>query len=264
MANTQGTPIWYELITGNADDAERFYGHVLGWRFSRPRSSMERDYRIAETGGTGVAGIMQCPAGMEMPTRWFVYFGVDDVDRTADEASLAGATIHVPPTDIPGVGRFAFLADPQGQMAYIMRGFDEAPSRAFVCGARAPQGHAVWNELSTPAPEASIAFYGRILGLRAEGSMPMGDLGEYRFLQAGSDGIGAVMGEVPNGQPGWQVYFSVDDIDAAKARLETAGGKSLQGPDEIPGEAFALVAEDDRGTRFGLVGPRRANSAAGL
>jgi predicted enzyme related to lactoylglutathione lyase len=51
IANTQGTPIWYELITGDANDAERFYGHVLGWRFSRPPGGMERDYRIAETDG---------------------------------------------------------------------------------------------------------------------------------------------------------------------------------------------------------------------
>lgn len=178
MTNTQGIPIWYELITGNADGAERFYGRVLGWHFSRPPGGMERDYRIAKTDGTSVAGVMQCPTGPEMPTRWFVYFGVDDVDRTADEARLAGATIHVPPTDIPGVGRFALFADPQGQIAYIMCGFSEAPSRAFVCGARAPKGHAVWNELSTPDPEAAIAFYGRILGLRADGGMPMGDLGE--------------------------------------------------------------------------------------
>jgi predicted enzyme related to lactoylglutathione lyase len=261
MANTQGTPIWYELITGDADGAERFYGHVLGWRFSRPPGGMERDYRISETDGIGVAGVMQSRAGLAMPPRWFVYFGVDDVDRTAEDASSAGATIHVPPTDIPGVGRFAFLADPQGQMAFIMRGASSENSRAFVCGARAPQGHAVWNELSTPDPEAALAFYGRVLGLRAEGSMPMGDLGEYRFLQAGADGIGAVMGEVPNGQLGWKVYFSVDDIDKAKGRLEAAGGKSVQGPDEIPDGAFALVAEDDQGIRFGLVGPRQAEGS---
>ncbi|WAJ29749.1 VOC family protein [Antarcticirhabdus aurantiaca] len=261
MTNAHGTPVWYELVAEDADEAERFYGTVLGWRFSRPPGGLERDYRVAEASGTGVAGIMKRPAGMEMPRRWLVYFGVDDVDRTATAAREAGAAIHIPPTDIPGIGRFAFLADPQGQVLYLMRGTSEAPSRAFVGGGEAPQGHAVWNELSTPDPDAALDFYKRVLSIRNEGGMPMGEFGEYRFIHAGPDCIGAVMGEMPNGRPGWLVYFSVDDVDAAKARLESAGGRSLQGPDEVPGGAFIVVAEDDRGARFGLVG--RRGSAAG-
>ncbi|RIY01329.1 VOC family protein [Aureimonas flava] len=258
MVNPHGTPIWYELVTDDADAAERFYGDVLGWRFRRPPGGLGRDYRVAETNGTGVAGVMARPEGMAMPPRWLVYFGVDDVDRAAADAAEAGASIHVPPTDIPGIGRFAFVADPQGQMLYLMRGAGEADSQAFRCGEAVPGGHAVWNELSTPDPDAALAFYGRVLRMRTEGGMPMGNLGEYRFLHVGPACIGAVMGEMPNGRPGWHVYFAVDDIDAAATRLEAAGGHAVQGPDPIPGGAFSLVAEDARGARFGLVGPRTA------
>lgn len=256
MTNRQGTPIWYELITADADAAQRFYATVLGWRFERMPAAPDMDYRVASAGGTAVAGLMQQPAGHEMPLRWLVYFGVEDVDRSVRDAGQAGASVHVPPTDIPDVGRFAFLSDPQGALFYLMRGASDEESRAFRCGENVPQGHAVWNELATPDPDAAIAFYAALLGLRREGGMPMGDLGDYSFIHAGPDCIGAVMGEVPGGQPGWQVYFSVDDIDEAVDRLGRAGGRAIQGPDEIPGNCLALVAEDEGGARFGLVGPR--------
>ena len=256
MTNRQGTPIWYELITADAEATQRFYDTVLGWSFERMPGGPQMDYRIAIAGGTAVAGVMQQPEGDGMPLRWLIYFGVDDVDRSAGEAAQAGASVHVPPTDIPGVGRFAFLSDPQGALFYLMRGTSDEESRAFRCGEDVPQGHAVWNELSAPDPEAAIAFYGALLGLRREGAMPMGELGDYSFIHAGPDCIGAVMGEVPDGQPGWLAYFSVDDIDAAAQRLGQAGGRIVQGPDEIPGNCFSLVAEDGNGARFGLVGRR--------
>lgn len=256
MANRQGTPIWYELVTPDADAAQRFYGQVLGWRFEPMALAPDMDYRIASTGGTGVAGLMQQPEDQKMPLQWLVYFGVDDVDRSVRDAGAAGASVHMPPTDIPDVGRLAFLSDPQGALFYLMRGESQEDSHAFRCGQKAPQGHAVWNELTTPDPDAAIAFYGALLGLRKEGGVPMGDLGEYSFIHSGPDCIGAVMGEAPNARPGWQIYFSVDDIDASAGRLARAGGRVVQGPDEIPGDSFALVAEDDRGARFGLVGPR--------
>ncbi|MDY8108780.1 VOC family protein [Fulvimarina sp. 2208YS6-2-32] len=256
MENRHGRPIWYELVTDDADGADRFYGHVFGWSFHRPPGGLARDYRIAEANGTAIAGMMQRPADMDMPSRWHVYFGVDDVDRAVREAQEAGAAVQLAPMEIPGVGRLAFLADPQGQPFYLMRSASETPSRAFVCGEPAPHGHAVWNELSAPDPAAALVFYGRLLSIRAEGAMPMGDLGAYQFIHAGPDSIGALMGPVPGGQLGWQIYFAVDDIDAALARLSEAGGHGIQGPDPIPGGAFSLVAEDALGVRFGLVGPR--------
>ncbi len=256
MPNRHGIPIWYELIVPDPNAAERFYGSILGWHFQQQQGDLEIDYRVAMAGEAGVGGLMRQPPGMTMPPRWLIYFGVDDVDRATSEAEAAGAQTHITPTDIPGVGRFSFLADPQGAMFYLMRATRDEESRAFQAGAKAPQGHAVWNELSAADPDAAIAFYGALLGLRQDGSMPMGDLGEYRFVYAGPDGIGAVMGIMPNGAPGWRVYFSVDDIDAAADRVTASGGKLVHEPDEIPGGLFALVGDDPFGARFGLVGPR--------
>lgn len=256
MRNHAGVPIWYELIAPDADVAQAFYASVLGWRFERPENGIGVDYRIAHVGEASVAAVMQRPEGMATPDSWLIYFGVDDVDAAVGAAEGAGGAVHMPPFDLPGVGRLAFLGDPQGASFYLMRGVSESASTAFVSDENAAPGHGVWNELSAPDPEAALAFYGTLLGLRQEGGMPMGDLGEYRFVHVGSTCIGALMGPVPNGRPGWLVYFSVPDIDAALERLQAAGGSSLQGPDEIPGGSFSLVAQDPAGARFGLVGRR--------
>jgi predicted enzyme related to lactoylglutathione lyase len=56
-----------------------------------------------------------------MPAAWSPYFMVDDCDATADKAKSLGAQIYVKPTDIPNVGRYAVLGDPQGAMFDIIK-----------------------------------------------------------------------------------------------------------------------------------------------
>lgn len=259
MANPQGTPIWYELLTSDQNAAQGFYEKLLGWTIARPKMGPSGvDYRVAAAEDGPVGGIMKMPEGAPMPPSWLIYFGVDDVDRATEKATSLGAAVHMPPMDIPDVGRFSFLADPQGCLFYLMRGLSSEDSRAFQDGETAIAGHAVWNELSTPDQAGALAFYGDLLGLRQDGAFPMGDLGDYKFWYVGETRIGAVMPQMPGGKSGWQVYFSVDDIDAAHGRLELAGGMALYGPSEIPGGSFTLVCADPQGARFGLVGPRKA------
>ncbi len=256
MATPEGRPVWYELVSGEPAAAEGFYADVLNWRFTTPPGAGPSGYRMALAGQSPVAGMMPLGQDTSMMPRWLIYFAVDDVDARAAAASGLGAAVHVPPTDIPGVGRFAFLTDPQGQPFYLLRRDDGAAADAFACGLDAAPGHAAWNELCAPEPDAALGFYASLLSIRAEGAMPMGDLGLYRFIHAGADCIGAIMGPVPGSRPGWQVYFVVDDIDAALARVTQSGGRVVQEPLEIPGGAFSMVAEDREAARFGLVGPR--------
>ena len=256
MGHPHGMPIWYELITADPDAAEAFYGAVLGWTFSRPPGGLSRGYRVGSAADVPVAGILPRPEGAAIADSWFVYFAVEDPDATIDALEKKGGSVHMPATEIPGVGRIALVSDPQGIPFYVMRGEGDGGSRSFMPGGQALVGHSVWNELTTSDPAAAIAFYGAILGIRQEGAMPMGALGDYQFLHAGDSGIGAVMAEGPSGRKAWQVYFLVSEIGAAVNRLAEAGGKILQGPDEIPGGAFSVVAEDAGGIRFGMVGHR--------
>ncbi|MBO0906202.1 VOC family protein [Jiella sonneratiae] len=259
MANPHGTPIWYELLTDDQNAAETFYAAVLGWTIAKPDMGPPGiDYRVASAADGPVGGIMKKPEGAPMPPAWLIYFGVNDVDAATARAKDLGAADHMPPMDIPEVGRMAFLADPQGCFFYVMRGFSPQDSRAFQAETGPVPGHCVWNELATPDQDGALAFYGDLLGFRQEGAFPMGDLGDYKFWHVGETRIGAVMPRMPGGRTGWQVFFGVDDIDAAKQRLDAAGGNTLFGPSEIPGGAFTIVCADPQGAQFGLVGPRKA------
>lgn len=257
MANNRhGDFVWYELLTSDPGGAERFYGAVLGWRTRRAEGS-PGEYRIFGTGEADVGGLMAIPpdaASSGMRPGWLGYIGVDDVDATAAGILAAGGRQHVPPTDIPGVGRFALMADPQGVAFYVMRGAVEGTSTSFAPG-RA--GHCHWNELATADQAAALAFYTDRFGWRPGDAMPMGEMGEYRFLTHHGTPLGAVMRRMPGGPPpAWTFYFGVADIDRAAAAVSGAGGMIHHGPAEVPGGVFIVVGSDPQGATFGLVGPR--------
>lgn len=256
MTNRHGDFIWYELLTRDAGRAADFYGKVLGWTTRRFGEGMP--YTLASAPDADVAGIMalgDCPDGGEgMEPGWLGYIGVDDVDRTAGELAADGARQYVPPTDIPGVGRFAMFADPQGAAFYIMRGASEGTSTAFDLSAK---GHCNWNELLVPDPETGLAFFARHFGWERGDAMPMGDEGDYRFIDHGGRTIGATMPNMQGG-PRLRFYFGVPDIGAAERAVRDNGGSVLVSPVEIPGGEYVMVAADPDGASFGMVGPKGA------
>jgi len=75
------------------------------------------------SGPTGMTGGMYTltPEMAGMPPSWMPYFVVEDADATAAKASSLGGTVLKGPDDIPNVGRFALIRDPQGAMFYIIR-----------------------------------------------------------------------------------------------------------------------------------------------
>ena len=269
MTNAKGTPIWYEYLAADIGPAQDFYTGLLGWT-AADSGVPGMDYRIASApDGVNIAGLMQQPEGMTGDPVWLVYFATDDVDATAASAASLGGKVLMPPMSIPNVGRMAMLADPQGHPFYVMRGESEEPSQAFVSCRGSNLAHGVWNELTAQDQDSALDFYGALLGLRHEGSMPMGPLGDYKFIHlagTGSNGepvtIGASMNSFPGSSAGWQVYFAADDVDAALDRLKNLGGSVVQGPDQIPGGDFAVVAQDPAGVRFGFVAPRASEVAA--
>jgi predicted enzyme related to lactoylglutathione lyase len=257
MANRHGDFVWYELLTSDAEAAARFYGAVIGWQDRLAEGSV-RGYRIFGIDGTDVGGFMPLPDGAEgagMRPTWLGYVGVENVDATAADIVRDGGAEHMPPTDIPSVGRFAMLSDPQGVMFYIMRGALEGTSAAFD---QSRFGHCNWNELATPDPAAALAFYKARFGWEKGDAMPMGEMGDYQFITHHGETIGAVMKRTEGGPPSaWTFYFGVEDIDVAAQVVSGNGGTIHYGPAEVPGGVFIIVAGDPQGAMFGLVGPRK-------
>ncbi|MFH1313496.1 MAG: VOC family protein [Candidatus Eisenbacteria bacterium] len=123
---TYGDFSWCELLTRDVDGSKKFYADVLGWEMEA--MPMEGgSYTVVKAGGEAVGGIMTMPPQVpaQVPSHWGAYVTVEDVDAVAKKAKDLGATILVPPMDIPNVGRFCTFQDPQGAalsiIAYIKR-----------------------------------------------------------------------------------------------------------------------------------------------
>lgn len=113
---THGTFIWNELMTRNVEQAKRFYGDTIGWRFEAMKMPDGRNYWCAMESGKPIAGIfsIDAPEFDGVPESWMSYLAVDDVDKRVASAVKAGAKLMKPIFDVPGVGRIAILMEPGG------------------------------------------------------------------------------------------------------------------------------------------------------
>jgi predicted enzyme related to lactoylglutathione lyase len=257
--NPVGDFIWYELMTTDADGAKTFYDAVVGWNFGEGAEEYQ-GYRMINTSDGGFAGGVM-PLNAEMlqhgarPT-WLGYLNVADVDQKVAAIEAAGGKALMGPMDIPNVGRIAMVADPQGAPFYVMKpippeGRENEPSTVF---SPTDEGRCAWNELSTSDPAAARRFYGEQFGWSTDNFMPMGEHGEYRFIDHQGLSLGAIAGAMGGQQPHWRFYFRVPSVSAAKEVVEAKGGKIVMGPMEVPGGDHIVIGIDPQDAEFALVG----------
>jgi predicted enzyme related to lactoylglutathione lyase len=160
----------------------------------------------------------------------------------------------VPPRDIPGVGRFAVMADPQGAVLALFKPANPDQDRP------PPQdgpGRVGWHELYAGDYAAAFDFYAGLFGWQKQEAMDMGEMGVYQMFGLGDRMLGGMMNKPPNVPVAtWHYYFNVQSIDEAIQRVKTAGGQVVFGPQEVPGGAFVMMGVDPQGGSFALVGGR--------
>src|SRR5512143_1504515 len=121
MASTsKGLFVWYEHLSKDVQATIAFYSEVVGWK-TQPFGG---DYTMWVGGQGPLGGVMKLPddlAKKGVPPHWMAHVQVDDVDATAKLATKLGGKVCKDPTDIPTVGRFAVLADPQGVPISVFR-----------------------------------------------------------------------------------------------------------------------------------------------
>lgn len=259
-----GDFIWYELLTNDHAEAKRFYDAVVGWDIAADSVAPGLEYRmIGRSDGGNAGGVMTLDDSMReggARSTWLGYIHTDDVDGKVADITADGGKVMMPPWDQPGVGRLAMVTDPSGAPFYLMdplppEGDPDAKSDVFSVDQ--PQ-RVRWNELATSDQDGAIDFYTRHFGWAQEGAMPMGAMGDYKFIQQGDVAIGAIMRK-PDQMPVslWTYYVGVEDIDRAARAVREGGGQILVEPMEIPGGEYSLNAVDPQGAPFGLVGPRK-------
>ncbi len=112
---------WHELMTTDVDAALKFYTELFGWETEKQPMENGTQYVVFKVGGKAVGGVMAIPPQAQgVPPAWGMYVTVRDVDASAKQAQELGATLIMPPTDIPGVGRFCVIQDPQGAVISII------------------------------------------------------------------------------------------------------------------------------------------------
>jgi predicted enzyme related to lactoylglutathione lyase len=255
MSAIHGRFVWYELMTTDRAAAQAFYTRVVGWKHLAS-AIPGTNYDMFAAGETPIAGMIDQPEDsrkMGTPPCWVGYVGVDDVDAAAAKATATGGKIYVPPTDIPSVGRFAIMADPQGAALALFKPADTSQPPPSPEGV----GHVGWHELYAADGATALDFYTGLFGWQKQEAMDMGPMGVYQMFGFGETMLGGIMTKPPEVPvPNWHYYFCVDGIEAAIERVKAAGGQSLVGPQEVPGGAFIMMGIDPQGALFALVGGR--------
>ena len=214
-------------------------------------------YALASAGSTQVGGIMTLPAEAKAAGArpgWCSYIAVPDVDAHAARMLQVGGTVHVPATDIPGVGRFAMVADPQGAVFALFKGL---PAERPALPPAGTPGTFGWHELHAVDDAAALALYVDLFGWTAAETMDMGPMGTYQLFATGAAPVGGMMRRADGGtRASWLYYIHVEHIDAAADRVRAQGGQVQQGPMEVPGNMWILQCTDPQGAQFALLGPR--------
>jgi uncharacterized protein len=246
----KGLFVWYEHLTKDPQAAIAFYSDVVGWKTQPfPEGG---DY-VMWVGGQGpLGGVMKLPdeaAKMGAPPHWIAHVEVEDVDATAALTRKLGGKVHKEPTDIPTVGRFAVIADPQGAPIAVFR-----PNEAMTLHDVSKEGEFCWNELLTSDSAAAFKFYSELFGWKILEEMDMGPMGKYRIFGVGERRLGGMMTtpkEAPM-PPMWLFYASTNDLDAALGRATKKGAKVMNGPMDVPGGGRIVQLMDPQGTAFAL------------
>jgi predicted enzyme related to lactoylglutathione lyase len=254
LVNQLGRFAWYELLTTDVAAASAFYGKVVGW-VGKDASTPELAYTVLTASEVPVGGLMDLPEEgrrLGATPRWVGYVAVDDMDATATQIRRRGGAVLLPPTE-SNIGRVSVVADPQKATFALVSG--------LTYGQRQPGrldelGRVGWHELLAEDRNKIFDFYGELFGWqKADGETDPADL--YQLFSAAGQTIGGMLTKLPSvPQPCWLYYFNVDDIGAAAKRVNTGGGRILQGPIELTDGCWIARCADPQGALFALQGAR--------
>ena len=117
---SHGTFMWNELSTGDMKAAEKYLCELLGWNCIEMEGS-QGQYKLFQVEGVSVGGMMPLQQGDPGPSRWMGYIAVNDIAAANGAVAKNGGKVLVPPTDVPGIGKFIVAADPAGGVVAMMQ-----------------------------------------------------------------------------------------------------------------------------------------------
>ncbi|HZO23029.1 MAG TPA: VOC family protein [Steroidobacteraceae bacterium] len=258
-ADIRGRFIWHELMTTDPEAAGAFYTNVIPWK---TQPSGMPSYTLWMSGKNQAGGLMALPhAEAGTPPQWIIYVGTPDVDSSAEAARRLGGKVLKPPADIPNVGRFAVLSDPQGAAFAI---FTPKPGSGDGASTAGAVGDFTWHELATTDLDGALTFYTDLFGWSKGAAHDMGPMGVYQLIShRGQDVGGIYKARDASTPPSWLSYTRVADAAKAASAVKANGGRVLNGPMEVPGGSWIVMALDPQGGAFAVVeAPKAAKAEA--
>ncbi|MET7697699.1 MULTISPECIES: VOC family protein [unclassified Streptomyces] len=244
----EGTPCWADAMFSDVEGAKSFYGDVLGWTFGEA-SSEYGNYTQAYANGKAVAAVVPPMPGQEGQSAWCLYLASPDAGATAAKIRDNGGEVLMEPMKVGDFGSMLLARDPGGVVfgvwqAGVHEGFE----------AQAVPGAYSWAEVYTREPEKADAFFPAVFGY---GEKQMDDAAiDYRMYNLGED---TVLGRMkltddfpPEVPPYVNVYFAVEDCDAAVAKATERGAVVRFGPTDSPFGRFAAL-NDPQGAAFSVI-----------
>ena len=249
MTSLNNRTRWVDLATSDPVKAQEFYSKLFGWRMDVSDDPQYGGYATAMLGERSTAGIGG-KKDPNIPDAWSLYIGTDDIDALSAKIADAGGTVVAPPFDVGDQGKMAVYQDPSGAFISAWQGvggadfLDDEPNTFS------------WAELSARGVQNVIPFYEKVFGWTTQTSEVGPDLPPYNEFQLNGESVlGAwemdpmVPAEVPNY---WQIYFDVDNVDAAHAKAIALGATEVVPPQDFPGGRFSILM-DPQGASFALL-----------
>ncbi|MEZ6005895.1 MAG: VOC family protein [Planctomycetota bacterium] len=244
-----GRFVWHDLMTTDADAAERFYTSLFDWQIEH-RQMPGCVYRMIQCGPGPTGGIMQ-EANIPV-SHWMPYVAVENVDEAAARVTKNGGSLCVPPTDIPETGRFSVVTDPAGAYFSIYQGNPGSPG--FDPNLPVP-GRVCWNETYSNDADRSQAFYSEVFGWKPD-SKDMGPMGFYHVQMKDGAQVGGLMqNPMPNTPSCWVVYFFAPDLVEKTQRAKELGAHAMMENMPIPNVGRFSMLTDPTGAVFALFQP---------
>jgi predicted enzyme related to lactoylglutathione lyase len=246
--HTPGTPCWIDLMTPDPAGDASFYSELFGWEYEvGPNPEETAGYGYFRLGGKMVAGAVPM-MGEGSPPVWSTYIATTDINATAECVSAAGGSIFAPPMQVLQFGHMLIFSDPGGAMLGAWQPLEHRGAELI-----AENGAYVWGDLNTRNVAGAKDFYAAVFGwTAAEGPTP----GYSVFSLEGKEIAGIMdmnqMGMPPEVPPYWGVYFAVEDVDAAVAKVKALGGGAFNEPFDTPGGRMCSV-HDPVGAMFNVI-----------
>ncbi|MEV6809280.1 VOC family protein [Streptomyces sp. NPDC051132] len=244
----EGTPCWADAMFSDVEGAKRFYGDVLGWTFGES-SSEYGHYTQAYADGRAVAAVVPPVPGQEGRSQWCLYLASPDAAATAEKVREHGGEVLMEPMRVGGLGTMCLAREPSGAVFGIWQagaheGFETTATPGAYC----------WAEVFTREPEQADAFLCAVFPYRMKKIED--EAVDFRMFEVGEDTVLGRMrmtDDFPPEVPSYvNVYFAVDDCDAAVGRAVKLGGILGFGPMSSPFGRFAALS-DPQGADFSVI-----------